>query len=327
MILDVNNYSPSSFMDYMDDKEEEEEFAANSTTSSTFIDFVGAGQRSSKSKTLRVLNPTSKQLCFDSEPYMFPGTSHADTPDLAIGKLLKRSGGMFLSNLLASVTFGAISTPSPKFGSVREGENAFIFEGMNNYGDESDNIICIEPGLTKTLGGIYFVPPKSAMKGQVLKSSMCVRNSFTLLECVDVEGEVSEAYSFEAERAEKEAMKASKAKKRRENSLTAKTYAFIERSSADISLNVSGTLETITSPNFLAVFFAVCFVVTACLFAISIINQKKNAAPKPVIVPVNIMESSSEVQPITTTRRVESQELQKNGDAPPPSFQVQDFRI
>ena len=51
----MNNYSPSSFMDYMDDKEEEEEFAANSTTSSTFI--VGAVQRSSKSKTLRVLNP------------------------------------------------------------------------------------------------------------------------------------------------------------------------------------------------------------------------------------------------------------------------------
>ena len=313
--LDVNNYSPSSFMDYMDDKEEEEEFAANSTTSSTFI--VGAGQRSSKSKTLRVLNPTSKQLCFDSEPYIFSGTSHADTPDLAIGKLLKRSGGVFsLSNLLASVTFGAISTPSPKFGSVREGENAFIFEGMNNYGDESDNIICIEPGLTKTLGGIYFVPPKSAMKGQVLKSSMCVRNSFTLLECVDVEGEVSEAYSFEGERAEKEAMKTMKAKKRRENSLTAKIYAFIERSSADISLNVSGTLETITSPNFLAVFFAVCFIVTACLFAVSIINQRKNAAPKPTVVPVNIMESSSEVQPIDgTTRRVESQESQKNGDA------------
>ena len=48
---DVQYYSPSSFTDYADDKEEEERggLVANST-SSTFIDFVAAGQRSSKSR-------------------------------------------------------------------------------------------------------------------------------------------------------------------------------------------------------------------------------------------------------------------------------------
>ena len=313
---DVQYYSPSSFTDYADDKEEEEErggLVANST-SSTFIDFVAAGQRSSKSKMLRVRNPTSKKLCFDAVPYMFPGASHADTPDLAVGKLLKRGGGMF-SNLLASVTFGAISKSAPKFGSAREGENAFIFESANINGNEGDSLICIEPSQTKSLGGIYFAPPKAAGKGHILKSSVCVRNSFTLLECVDVEGEVSEAYSFAAEKAEKEAAKASQAQKRRENSFTTKTYAFVARISANISLNVSGTLETITSPNFLAVFFAVCFVVTACLFAISVINQKKSVAVlKPVIVAETKTESSSEVH-ATTNVTADSHELQKSKDA------------
>ena len=314
---DVKNYSPSSFRDYADDKEDEErEGRVANLTASTFINFIAAGQRSSKSKLLRVRNPTSKQMCFDAEPYVFPGASHADTPDLAIGKLLKRGGGMF-SDLFTTLTFGAISTTPSKLGSAREGENAFIFESTINNSNEDVNLICIDPSQTKTLGEIYFAPPKAAAKGQVLKSSVCVRNSFTLLECVDVEGKVSEAYSFEAERTEKEAMKALKAKERRENSFVTKLHAFVTRIFANIALNVSGTLETVTSPNFLAVFFAVCFVVTACLFAISVINQKKSVASlKPVVVADTKIESSSERRSTNgTAHAVDSHELQKSEDA------------
>ena len=281
------NYAPSSFSKFDDDEASldigdsfslssslaEKEEGPNHNVTPTFIDSIGAGQRSLNSKTLRVHNPTSKKLCFDAEPYIFPGASYMDTPDLAIATLLRRGGFFSFSKLLSSLTLGLFPPSVPKIGSIREGESAFLFEI-----DRKLTSSCIEPDQVMTLGEVFFAPPKSAIKDRVLKSSLCVRNSFTLFECVDVRGQVSEAFSYVAAITDKEAKKATF------NNVSFTTEAF----------------ETVTSSNFLAVFFAICFAVTASLFALSVANQNKLNVQKESLVgyegekvsPVSVLEST-----------------------------------